>query len=173
MKIEVDKKGWRYQLYRFGSFFSRGKGKGNYAHYEVYLRRMTLGAIYTAYFIGLHWIGWILLQGFIRVPALVFSIVTNLVTVPTGIGVCVLYPERKFLNIPFEIQWRGRHRSLAWILVPLEVVLVNLWVICTHHPIDRLVLNLVWAGTAIAVIGFVLAIKFVNTASSRIVEFVD
>lgn len=172
MKIEIFKNSWCHQLYEFGCLSNPSRAKrSDSVSVWVFAHRITLSAFFVAYASFLRLLGLFLTVLLLEVPAGVLTLVSNLVTIPLGLGISVLYPEKKFLCIPFETERLGKKRNLAWIVVPLWVFLVNIW-FWLYGNMEHIGPVIVWISSMIVLICYGHAVRIARMGEI-VVTFVD
>lgn len=169
--MEINKNHLLFKLYKFGSWFSQGKGRGNKINFWTFIRRITLGSMYVAYLTVLKLIGVGILLILIEIPAAAFTLLSNFVTVPLGIGISEVHPDGKFLRIPFLVTTVAGEMNLAWFLVPLWVLVVNIWFMAFGH-VENLVSVIVWLLSIVLLICYIHAINLAKKGELA-VEFVE
>ena len=107
----------------------------------------------------------------LEVPAGILTLASNLVTIPLGLGISVLYPEKKFLRIPFEIGAQGKRRNLAWVVVPLWVFLVNLW-FWLYGNMEHIGPVIVWISSMAALVCYGHAVR-ISRMGEIVVTFIE
>ena len=64
-----------------------------------------------------------LYKGGLWLLAGIFTVLANIVTVPSGVGVVAFSPRPDFVHlvVPFQNRWAGEPQSWAWFLVPFWI----------------------------------------------------
>jgi hypothetical protein len=106
-----------------------------------------------------------------EVPALILTVLANVVTIPLGFGIAVLYPGEKFLKHPFQVSGGGKQVNLAWFLIPFWILVVNVWFMAFGH-IENIVSVIMWLWSIVLLICYIHAINFAKKGE-LIVEFVE
>lgn len=168
--MKIGKGSWLHQLYVFGCSGVRNKDRKSIEiTIPTFLRRVTLSTIFVAYISLLRLIGLWIFAILFEVPALILTVLANVVTVPLGFGIAVLYPGERFLKLPFQVSVGGKQINLAWFLIPFWIFLMNVWVMLFY---EHMVSVIVWMYSFVALAAYVLAINFVKKGDFT-VEFVD
>lgn len=169
---KFEKGSWIHQLYIFGCSGIRNKDRKNSEiTVGTFSRRVTLSVVFVAYVSMLKLLGFWIFAILFEVPALILTVLANAVTIPLGFGIAELYPGKKFLNHPFQVQVGGKPMNLAWFLIPTWIFLANVWFVLYGH-MENLVSVSVWIYSLIALIAYVQVVNFARKGDFT-VEFVD
>ena len=163
--MQINRYGFLYSLFSFGKFppfFPAQKDRRKRTSLSEYVRVMTMGAIYHAY-----------LAVLTIVPAAILTLAANIITIPFGFGLAVLFPYKKFIAQPFEFLWRENRYSWSRVLVPFWILVGNLGLVLTNNPIKKFDLVVVLLMNAVAAGGYMLVIAASRSQRMRLVEFVD
>jgi hypothetical protein len=133
MKIRTDR--WHYKCYRFGSQLHRDKGAARRTNGCTYWRRAIFEVAFVAGILASNWIVKVFVTTVILAIIGVLNVLANLVTIPLGFGVAVVWPGEDFLRIQFQVG--RRRRSLAQFLVPFWILVAtatSLWFGFSYFP---------------------------------------
>lgn len=137
----------------------------------AFVRRSTLGVMYNVYLGTLMLVSLCFMFIMIEVPAAVLTFLTNCVTIPLGFGISMLYPEKKFLQLPFEVNCSSGKRNLGWVVVPIWIFVINFWNMA-YGDFRSLTTGIVFMWTIIAVLIYFRALSIAKM-DPMYVEFVD
>lgn len=171
-KFTCEKDGCLHELYRIGSIGSPGGSrKSGPIGVGLFARRTTLSVLFVLYACILKLAGLCLTVVLLDVPVAVLTVLANCVTIPLGIGVSAMYPEQRFLYMPFTMSLPGGKRNLGWVVVPIWIFVINFWNMA-YGDFRSLTTGFVFMWTIIAVLIYFRALSIAKMGEIT-VEFVD